>query len=62
MKTYGVFEVYHHALLRIKLAPAVMLVACVREVPGSNLGNEINHPVLFPGFSQFLEENSVITC
>jgi hypothetical protein len=50
MKTYGVLEVYHHALLRSKLAQAVMLVACVREMPGSNLDTDINYPALFLGF------------
>jgi hypothetical protein len=38
MKTYEVLEVYHHALL----AQAVMLVACITEVPGSNLWHQIS--------------------
>jgi hypothetical protein len=50
MKTYGVLEEYHHPLLRRKLAQAVMLLACVRKEPSSNLGSVINYPVLFPGF------------
>jgi hypothetical protein len=61
MKTYGVLEVHHHALLRRKLAQAVTLVAYMREVSGSNLGRNIKYPVLSPGFSPFLQENSVIT-